>query len=430
MAEEWVCSPATDMRVLVMPKNLEIGGTQLHAIDVASELSHRGVEIRVLAEPGPLIKILVDKGIEWKPLDSPDSRLLRFATIAKEVRTYQPDVIHAYEVRAILDACLSARLCRRTSVLGSILSTRVPWFLPESVPLTVGMPELAEFTRRWRTGRTALIESPIDPGLATSETFPAEGQLEDDKIVLVLVSRLVEPFKREGILRTISAMHELGPKKYRLFIVGDGPARPIFERAATALNDGLGDEVVRFTGAMTDPTPALAAAHAVVGNGVSTIRSAAAGKPTVVVGREGFSEVVTPDVVESLRQRGFYGVGAGLAPDDALPGQIEMALAPDRKHDLDKIAHAIVDRYAIESVGLRISSELKYSSSLRGPTTWSLVRSLSRRVYYRLRRSRLVRQARGLGLVDETANNHVYGRLRDLALPPAEWGTGKNRSAP
>ncbi len=416
------------MRVLTLPKNLDIGGTQLHAVDMAEEMSGRGVEVRVATEHGPLGGRLRSADIAPHPLAPTSFRAARLRTIRDHIRGFRPDVIHAYEVRAILEACL-ASAGSNTPVLGSILSTRVPWFLPESIPLTVGMPDLAEFTARWRTGEVSVLESPVNPDLPEPLALSSGDDWKHHNKTLVLVSRLVEPFKREAILRTISAMHELGRRGWRLMIVGDGPARVIYETAAEAVNEDVGQGTVYFTGAMLDPGPAIALAHVVVGNGVTVVRAASAQIPTVVVGREGFSRVVSLDSIEALSSHGFYGVGEGLAGTDPLSEQIEDAMNPNRESDVAAVAHALKGQYGRGSIGDKLEKNLIEASTGEPPTRWDLLRALARRQHYQVRRQRLAAKAKALGLQNEIASNYVFGRLRDLALPPAKPFTGANRKA-
>jgi len=414
------------MRVLVLPKNLDLGGTQKNAVDVSLELARMGHVIELATEYGPLGDRVRGSGIPLHLLPPATSRWRRLAAIHRSIRAAKPDVVHAYEVRGILEASIAGRFAGGVPLLGSILSTRVPWFIPERLPLTVGMPALAGFTRLWRPGRTSLIEPAITIAEPTTTDLPGLDRVDDTSNLVVLVSRLVEPFKREGILRTISALHELAPLGYRLLIVGDGPARSVYERAAAATNRALKADVVVFAGAMEDPTPAYAAAKVVVGNGMSVIRAAMASIPSVVVGREGYSEVVDLKSLPDLFEHGFYGVGEGPRGTDPLPGQIITARRKSEADDTTYVAAQVTQRYGISTVARKYEDALADAITVEPPRLESLLRSLGRIAHYRHHRQRLRRKAGRRGFEDENADNFVYGRLRNMALPPAHWGTGRN----
>ena len=418
------------MRVVTLAKNLQVGGTQVSAVDLAIALHSMGHEVVVAAPDGPLSGKLRTSHVKTERLPDPGRPIGRVRAIRTLLATVRPDVIHSYEVRSILDASYASRMLGGPPILGAILSTRVPWYLPESIPLTVGMPNLLEFTRRWRTGSVALMDPPIVPaerGQSAMDLVPELDELGKPRRLVVLVSRLVEPFKREGILRTIESMQLLGQEGFALLIVGDGSARPLYEKAGRATNIRVGRAVVWFAGELLDPTPAFAAADVVIGNGASILRAAAQGTPAVVTGREGYSTVVTTDVLGALSDRGFYGVGEGRRDPDPLADQVRASLSPDRDGELAVIKRLILDRYGVEEVAARLETELIQASRQRPPSWGELMRASTRLAYYRALRARLRSEARGLGLHAEIADNYVYGQLRNMALPPSRFGTGRNR---
>ena len=63
-----------------------------------------------------------------------------------------------------------------------------------------------------------------------------------------------------------------------------------------------------------DPRPAYASADIVLGNAGSALRGLAFGKPTIVLGEAGYSEVVSPESAAAFAWRGFYGIGADEGP--------------------------------------------------------------------------------------------------------------------
>jgi len=404
-----------------------MGGTQLGAVDTAVGLIDLGHEMIFATADGPLGGALRRNGVRFVDLPPAARRRARLSALAGIAREVRPDVIHAYEVRSILDCCLMASMGPPIPVLGTILSTRVPWFLPESLPLTVGMPNLAEFTRRWRSGPTTLVPPPVPMSIAgeRSSLVKAGGPLEGRRLI-ILISRLVEPFKREGIMRAIEAMDELGGRGFGLLVVGDGPARPLYEGAASSIRQRLGPEVIAFVGAVLDPGHLIEAADVIVGNGTSIIRGGMMGKPAVVVGREGFSAVVAPETLPGLIDRGFYGVGDGSSTGDFLAEQVMASLAPERGNELTVVSDELRALYGREAVASRLERELKDASRGAPPGRGEMARSLARMAHYRLLRVGLRSEARRVGLDSENADNFVYGRLRDMALPPPRRGTGRN----
>lgn len=418
---------AIDLRILAIPKNLAVGGSQVSAVDFARALRTRGHEVVVASDDGPLRSKLDESGIEVRALPRSETRTRRIAVMASLIRSVRPDVIHCYEVRQVLDACYATKLVGGPPILGSILSTRVPWFLPESVHLTVGMPNLLEFTRRWRSGPVTLLQPPIQVSNGVEAELPGQASLGSIRYLVVLVSRLVLPFKKEGILRTISAMTDLAPKGFGLLLVGDGEARGTYETAANTANRKIGHRGIAFSGELLGPSAVFASADIVIGNGASVMTGVAHGKPAVVVGREGFSVVVNSSTLGDLVASGFYGVGQGSKEPDPLPAQI---LAAFEESSPDKLAAArdyVLARYGIEEAVERLERCLVGAASGAPLSVGELSRVPFRLLHYRWRRARFRIQAESRGLEAEQADNFVYGRLRDMALPPSRFGTGRNR---
>ena len=410
------------MKILVIPKSLEIGGSQIATADLASALADRGHNVVLAADRGPLEERL-SPTVDSVPLPPLERRMQRVSAIRRLLsdvdRSGEPFVvIHATEVRGVFDASIASGLLGGPPVLGSIFSTRVPWFLPESVPLTVGMPSLHRFTERWRMAPTYLLPAPVAPlevhVTDRAEEVPALDRLAPHTRLAVLVSRLVEPFKREGILRTIVAMESLARNGMALLIVGEGEARSLYEDVANTVNRKLGRRVIAFAGEMVDPGPALRAADVVVGNGMSVLGAAMSGVPAVVVGREGFSTVVGHSSLDLMIDQGFYGVGSGLQVPDVLPSQIQSAVTGNGAPG--SISQELNSRYGLGPLAVSLEKALVESAGGSSPDSGELMRALARMAHYRLRRTALRMEARRRGLHAEQNDNFVYGSLRDLSL--------------
>ena len=421
------------MRILMLPKNLAIGGSQINAVDLAGSLAQQGHEVHSAAAKAPLRDRLLNLNVSHTDIPPAAMRFRRLAALRQTIRRVDPDVIHAFEVRNIIDA---SHVAPTVPTLGTIMSTRVPWFLPESVPVTVGSPDLFRFTQLWRGGVTLLPPPiPIEHSAQPQHRgdLAAKHGLGEVEHLFVMVSRLVEPFKREAIVRTIRSMGTLETERpVALLIVGDGVARPLFEAEAEKVNKAAGERIVVFAGELTDPTPAFEAADTIVGSGTAVMRGVALGIPSIVVGREGFSDCVDGESIEALISAGFYGVGEGVVEPDPLAAQMASSLDVPARAGTDPLRLAVAERYGAAAVGKQLEGTLTAVAAdpqNRARHLTELSRSALRGVHYKARKSVLSRAAARAGLVDEEADNFVFGRLRNLALPPQAFGTGRNQPA-
>ena len=346
------------MRVLVYPHTLEVGGSQLNAIELAAAIRDRGHGAIVYGRPGPLLDRVRDLGLRF--VEAPEARRRPSPLVARHlhelVRRERIDVVHAYEWPPTIEAFYGPRLLGNRAVIGTVLSMAVAPFLPVTLPLVVGTSQIAAATPR--PGDTLVLEPPVDttlnhPGI-DGTAFRAAYDLDGGPPVVVVVSRLVPDLKLEGLERTVDAAEVLGATlAVQLVIVGGGPAHADLQGRADGVNARLGRRAVVLTGELLDPRPAYAAADLVVGMGSSILRGMAFAKPAVVLGEAGFSEVVTPETIETFLWQGFYGLGDGDVAPGRLAEQIRSVLGDDeRRAALARFAHHLVrTRFSLDRAG-------------------------------------------------------------------------------
>jgi glycosyltransferase involved in cell wall biosynthesis len=343
------------MRILVYPHAMEIGGSQLNAVQLAGAVRDRGHEVIVLSEPGPLVDKVTSLGLEH--IEIPLSRRRPspevLAKLVKVVRTRRIDVVHGYEWPPVVEAFFGPGLRLRTPVVGTVMSMSVVPFFPRTVPLVVGTEAIRDAAKAAGHHRVTLLEPPVDtesdnPAVSGVE-FRRQHGIPADEVLVAMICRLVPELKLEGLLAACDAVGDLAAAGHRvqLVLVGDGRSRTeIAERAAKA-NAQAGRTVVRLTGEVADPRPAYAAADVVVGQGGSALRGMAFGKPLVVVGEQGFSSLLTPESSPLFLRQGWYGLGgdgvAGLR--SCLERLVE---SPEQRATLGGFARQlVVDRFAL-----------------------------------------------------------------------------------
>ena len=388
------------MRILIYPHSMEIGGSQLNAVQLAGAVRDLGHEVIVLSEPGPLVERVRGAGLEHLeiPLNRRRPSPEIIGKLVRLVRERRVDVVHGYEWPPVVEAFVGPGIWFRTPVLGTVMSMSVAPFLPYTVPLLVGTEQIREAALAAGHCRVTLLEPPVDteadhPLLVDGTEFRAQHRIGPDEILVVIVCRLVPDLKLEGLVASCDAVGQLSRTGYqvRLVIVGDGLARStVAERAAMA-NAVAGRQVVLLTGEIADPRPAYAAADVVVGQGGSALRGMAFGKPLVVVGEVGFSELLTPDSAPTFLRQGWYGVGPGSLGSGApalrlalerLIGSLEL------RHELGAYARRLVlDRFSLRHAA-RVQ-EGEYLAAMQGRVAartlvFDLVRSAAGVLGYKL----------------------------------------------
>jgi glycosyltransferase involved in cell wall biosynthesis len=344
------------MKILVYPHAMEVGGSQLNAVELAGAVRDLGHRVTVVSEDGPLVERV--RAMDLPHVEIPRDRRRPSASVARMlrrlVRTEGYDVVHGHEWPPGLEAAAAVTGTPAAAVC-TVMSMAVAPFIPRSMTLVVGTATLRDRSGAGRRGAVHLIEPPVDveahaPGHPTGE-FRNRFDLDDRFLTLATVCRLVPELKLEGVLTAIDVVGALaGELPLRLVVVGDGSARATVEERAAKANAHAGRRAVVLTGELFDPRPAYAAADVMLGMGGSALRALAFGRPLVVQGEGGFWKLLTPDSVDTFLRDGWYGVGDGTGGFERLTA-ILRGLAADAS-ERDRLG-AYGRQLAVERFSLR-----------------------------------------------------------------------------
>lgn len=398
------------MRILVYPHSMEIGGSQLNAVELGGAVRDLGHEVVVMSEPGPLVDTVRGLGLEHLaiPLQRRRPSPVVIRSLLEQVRRRGIDVVHGHEWPPALEAYLGPGLRLGVPTVATVMSAAVAPFLPRHVPLVVGTEQLRRDVVADGYREVSLIEPPVDVTANSPEfeagDFRATHGLDPERLLVVVCCRLVRELKLEGLLAACDAFGELARdgQAMQLAIVGDGDARAdVIERAARA-NALAGRAVVVLVGELRDPRPAYAAADIVLGMGGSALRGMAFGKPLVVQGERGFWKVCRPDSAEEFLTGGWYGLGDGTAGIARLKSELEPLLAdPGYRGRLGAFARTlVVERFGLLSAAqAQVEIYQRAVASPRPPKAVDLARLAGFLAIYKAKR-RLARR-RGNQVTDD-----------------------------
>ena len=360
------------MKILFFAHDLVVCGTTVNAIELAGALRDlHGHEVMLFATPGPMVKLVEEKGLRFLP--APAARLhpspARMRALRDVVGREGPDLIHVWEWHQCLDAYYIEHLLMGVPMVLTDMSMTLRPLLPKALPTTFGTPELLDQARAAGHRRLELLLPPVDvhqnaPDAVDPQPFRKRYGVENRDLTLVTVSRLDTLMKAESLIRTVDAVRRLGRGlPLRLMIVGDRDMRAKLERLAVETNAQLGRAAIVLTGALLDPRPAYAAADIVIGMGSSALRGMAFGKPVVIVGEQGFSAPLTPETAESFYYKGIYGQGDGSTGNARLVADIcALAERPEQLLGLGKFSRQFVVRhFSLETVGARLAEFCRHA---------------------------------------------------------------------
>ncbi|WP_426226764.1 glycosyltransferase family 4 protein [Pseudarthrobacter sp. DSP2-3-2b1] len=340
------------MKILVFPHELEIGGSQINAIEIAAAVQKRGHEVVIFGTKGALNARITELGLEFiespRPSHRPTPAIIRALNQLISSRGFA--VLHGYEWPPTLECALAATQTPAVAV-STVMSMAVAPFIPKHLPLMVGTADILAAEQKFGRTLTELLEPPVDlaannPSVELGvQTFRRQWGLESSSFVVSTVTRLAAELKLEGLLSAIEAVGRVAHQiPVQLLIAGRGPAGNIVEAAAIEVNRRTGRRVVVLAGQMDDPRAAYAAADLVLGMGSSALRAMAFAKPLVVQGEQGFWELLTPESLPLFLQKGWFGTGPG--PETGagkLAGLLmEVYRSPGRRRELSAFSLATV----------------------------------------------------------------------------------------
>jgi glycosyltransferase involved in cell wall biosynthesis len=359
--------------MLVFGHWLEVGGTQVNAIELSAALRDLyGHDVTYFATPGPMLDVVREHGLRFLP--APEAKVhpspARMSELGRILRRERFDVVHAWDWWQCLDAYY-VTLAVGIPLAVTDMSMFLQRVLPKTLPTTFGTPELVDQARASGRHRVELLLPPVDirrnaPAVVDPRAFRHRHGIADHEILLVAVSRLSTSMKAESLRRTIDVVRTLGRDiPLRLVIVGEGNGRAELEALAARADRELGRPAVALAGALLDPRPAYAAADLVVGMGGSSLRAMAFGKPTVVVGERGYSLPFGPETAKAIHYHGMYGLGDGDPGNERLAAQIrELAEHPERLPALGEFSRQfVVKHHALETVCARLDAFLGVAAS-------------------------------------------------------------------
>lgn len=351
------------MRVLVYPGVMEVGGSQINAIELAHQAAQDGHDVVLFGPDGDLVELVADLGLDYflAPQEARWPSRRNMAALERLVAERRVDVVHGYEWGPSLDLAFGPHRTLGTPLVTTVLSMDVPEHIPRHEPLVVGTRGLLE-QQQGRRPRVHLIEPPIDtvlnaPGRGGPDAREQLGLDPEDLVVAVVCRMTTDLGKVEGVLEAIDVAGRLAAElPVRLLVVGTGPAAHRAAERAAVVNAGMGAPVVVVTGQLLDPRPAYDAADVVLGMGSSVLKGMAFGKPVVVQGDRGRWRILDDGTLGGFLQDGWMctGPGSGRELADALR---RLLGDPGLRASLGGLGRQVVlDRYSLLAAGRRLDA--------------------------------------------------------------------------
>lgn len=331
--------------VLVIAKNLDIGGTQTHIRVLSKQLLKYGHKVVALSAGGSLVKDFQEDGIEHhfliqnlnvdqlkKSRFNPRSFnsafdlinlinliLLPFAIVqaVRIARQKKSQIIHSHSTNEFIVSLLTAKILGISSVITLHnyrgLSLSLPFIFKHVEKIIVISREIEEKILELNVHPKKIAVIPnmieVDDTLLTTHTPLNIPGFRPESFKIVTVSRL-DLYKTDVSQKLISNAERIvthDPKlDIQIIIVGGGSELGRLQKWGDQINHKLDRQAIIFTGFRKDAIRILSKAHIIIGSGRVVLEAMALGKPTIVAS-DRFGGVLDAESFPQLAKYNFSG---------------------------------------------------------------------------------------------------------------------------
>ena len=324
----------TDFKVLMTLMDLKIGGAQTHVVELARELTKKGVTVFVASNGGVYEKELKDAGITHFPVPlhnkNPFNMLGSYLALKKIIRENDIRLVHAHaRIPAFICGLLAKKLgFRFVTTAHWVFSTALPFKIlsnwgEEALAVSEDIKDYLIKNYGYDPEKVFVTINGIDLDKFSAETdssvFLKEFKLDDQKKRVLSISRLDKDrsLPAHRLIECAERLYELN-RKLEIVIAGNGDDYYNVKAKAEEVNKRLGKKLIIMTGSRTDINALVAGADIVVAVSRSALEAMAAERPVVLAGNEGYAGIFREDILEVSVITNFCFRGFGETTADEL----------------------------------------------------------------------------------------------------------------
>ena len=331
------------LKVLWYHSAMDIGGVW-NSIWLAEALVKRGHQVTFVAEKGPLCSELAPRGIGFRRIDYYRYRHPSWTFARQFTRVIQEE--KADVTWTIFTACsLEARLAALVSGIPAFPlygTPKIPAYrLPSQGHIGVILPRLKEYFVGLGASPEKVhvihgrLDGQIFRPISERPRFLRDNfDIPEGNFIVVIITR-VFPSKWGAIELFVAAAEQLTWRRsdVTLVLVGGGSLEEELRRLARRVNEGRPTPALVLTGMIQRGIPEIMnEADIVLGLGSTCPLGMLCGRPTIVVGNGGYSEIVSPETMGKILYWHFnLHFKPSAAQPDLLIAQIEALLGDEAR---------------------------------------------------------------------------------------------------
>ncbi len=293
------------MNILLLVKNFDLGGTEVHVRELANQLFSLGHQIHIVSNTGRQVKLLT-KGITHHPWPFSEHKTpLRIYQLSRLIRKHQINIIHAHQRIAITHAAILGKLTNTTAIAtvhGRLSHDIRSKFIRKMLDhiIAVAPNRLSSLSKNSPIlAKSSVIYNAVQP----NSPSPASNR----KPIISYVGRMDR--KHTSVIRdliTESMPQVIGQfPETELHVVGDGPYLKRLIHLYDEIPSGKTKPKVIFHGYHPTPSEILAKSILNLGVGRVAIEALTVNTPVISVNSEHCGGLITLSNYQKLKQTNF-----------------------------------------------------------------------------------------------------------------------------
>lgn len=326
------------MKILMTLMGLEIGGAETHVVELCRELASRGVDVTVASNGGVYESELAACRVKHikLPLHTkrPSALIKSYIGLERLIRAENFDIVHAHaRIPAFICGMLAKRLKFRfiTSTHGvykvdPLLARTTDWG-ERSVAVSCDIKQYLLDSYDLPSDNVSLTINGIDTTRFSKAVdcsdVKREFSLADDRFRVTYVSRIDTEAALTGFLLCDAAellANEL--PTLEILMVGDGTAFAKLSARAAEVNERVGRNIIKLTGARTDVAKLIAAGDCFAGVSRAALEAMSLEKPVILAGAQGYIGILTEKNLAKAESTNFCCRGERLPDASSLADDI------------------------------------------------------------------------------------------------------------
>ncbi len=283
---------------------LEIGGAETHVAELSAELVRRGNQVHIASNGGVYVDEIEKNGVihHKLPLHSkrPNCMVSSYLGLRKLIKEEKFDIVHAH---ARIPAFICSKLHKKFKFrfittahwvfkTNFILKHIANWG-EQSIAVSNDIKKYLNDSYNYPLEKVSVTINGIDTNKFSPSTdfsdIKSEFNLEENKRRIVYVSRM--DVDRSAVAFNLLNITTKLYKKYPdldVIIVGGGNDYQRLCKCAKEVNDQVGFDLVKTTGARTDINKFVASGNLFIGVSRAALEAMSAKKPVIIAGNEGY----------------------------------------------------------------------------------------------------------------------------------------------